>query len=314
MSIALETDKAICYTTRQLKMSERLRDLECRSSRLRVLFLVGGPKVGGGAEYVRRKAVEWGCEIVSRDPDLVHVNHLRCLLKWFLNPFRHRGVPVVFVVHGIHLRKYGFLPRTFLNRLRRFLRLALERWLYSRVDELVALNADDVKMLREVYRVRKPIRLEPNSVAPVARDERQPEFAFLTVARFDFQKGYDILLAAMAEAQEVLRASGKRTLLIGGGGTLAAMKTLAAEKGISDLVEFAGEIPKAAEQMWRGRILVAPSRWEGSPYAVLEAVARGKQVIASACPGNKDIVREGENGRLFPVGDVKALAKLLVEA
>ena len=180
-------------------------------------------------------------------------------------------------------------------------------------DDLVALNADDVKMLRETYRVRVPIRLEPNTVESVAPDAREPEFAFLTVARFDFQKGYDILLAAIAEAQNDLRAAKKRTLLIGGGKTLGAMKAFAAEKGIADLVEFAGEISNAADEMGRGRILVAPSRWEGSPYAVLEAVACGKKVIASNCPGNKDIIREDENGWLFPTGDAKALAELLVQ-
>ena len=110
-----------------------------------------------------------------------------------------------------------------------------------------------------------------------------------------------------------LMQCGDRPLLIGGGDTLAAMKAYAAQKGISDLVEFAGEMPNAAGEMWRGRILVAPSRWEGSPYAVLEAVARGKKVIASNCPGNKDIIREDENGWLFPTGDAKALAELLVQ-
>ena len=279
----------------------------------RVRFLVGGPRIGGGSEYVRRKISLWRCEVTDRNPDLVHINHLRCLLKWALNLFRDRAVTTVFVVHGIHLRKYDFLPRTAANRIKRELRLCLEKWLYAKVDELVALNADDVKMLRETYRVRTPIRLEPNAVESVTPDAREPEFAFLTVARFDFQKGYDILLAAIAEAQNDLRAAKKRTLLIGGGETLEAMKAFAAEKGIADLVEFAGEISNAADEMGRGRILVAPSRWEGSPYAVLEAVARGKKVIASDCPGNKDIIREDENGWLFPAGDAKALVELLVQ-
>ena len=246
-------------------------------------------------------------------PDLIHVNHLRPLLQLFRNPLCRPSARVTFVVHGIHLRKYDFLPRTAANGLRRLLRFHLEKWLYAKVDELVALNADDEKMLRETYRIRLPIRLEPNAVEPVAPEVRQPEFAFMTVARFDFQKGYDVLLAAIAEAQGALRAANKRALLIGGGDTLAAMKAYAAQKGISDLVEFAGEMPNAAGEMWRGRILVAPSRWEGSPYAVLEAVARGKKVIASACPGNADIVRDGENGWLFPVCDAKALAELLVK-
>lgn len=296
---------------------------------MRIAYLIDRDSVGGGIEYVRRQIAAHPadeCHVFFSDrgectaaklnawgAGLVHVNHLKALLQLYRNPLSRPRAKVVFVVHGIHWRKYDFLPRTLANRIRRFGRLRLERWLYSKVDELVVLNADDAEMLRTIYRVRRPIRMEPNSVAPLARSLREPVFSFVTVARFDFQKGYDILLEAIALAQAELRAAGKRTLLIGGGETLAAMRAFAADRGISDLVEFAGEIPNAANELWRGRVLVAPSRWEGSPYAVLEAVARGKRVLASACPGNRDIIRDGVNGWLFPVGDAHALAQRLIE-
>lgn len=294
---------------------------------MKIAYLIDRDSVGGGMEYVRRQIAAHPndeCRVFFSDcgecavakvnawgAELIHANHLKALVQLYRNPFVRPHAKVVFTVHGIHWRKYGFLPRTFANRVKSILRLRLERWLYALVNELIALNRDDVEMLRTVYGVKCPTRLKPNAVLPVVADPREPEFAFVTVSRFDIQKGYDILLAAIAAAQDALRAARKRTLLIGGGEMLGAMKVFATEKGIGDLVEFAGEIPNAAEQMWRGRVLVAPSRWEGSPYAVLEAVARGKKVIASACPGNKDIVRDGENGWLFPVCDVKALAELL---
>lgn len=295
---------------------------------MRVAYLIDRDSVGGGMEFIRRQivahpadecrvffSVRGECTAARMNAwgaGLIHVNHLRALLQLYRNPFFRPRAKVIFVVHGIHWRKYDFLPRTLANRIRRILRLRLERWLYRKVDELVVLNADDAELLRTVYRVRRPIRIEPNAVAPLAQDLREPAFSFVTVARFDFQKGYDILLEAIALAQAELRAAGKRTLLIGGGEMLAAMRAFAADRGISDLVEFAGEIPNAANEMWRGRVLVAPSRWEGSPYAVLEAVARGKRVLASACPGNKDIIRDGVNGWLFPVGDAHVLAQRLI--
>ena len=177
----------------------------------------------------------------------------------------------------------------------------------------MALNRDDVELLRTTYRVKVPIRLEPNTVAPMAvKPSEAPAFAFVAVARFDFQKGHDTLLEAIALAQDSLRASGRRTLLIGDGEELPAMKALAERRGIADLVEFAGALPNAAREMRRGGILVAPSRWEGSPYAVLEALAQGMKVLASDCPGNRDLVRPPTNGWLFPVDDVDALADLLV--
>ena len=61
-----------------------------------------------------------------------------------------------------------------------------------------------------------------------------------------------------------------------------------------------------------GEKLVAPSRWEGMPYLLLEAVARGHSVIASDCPGNRDVLKDYAAAELFPVCDVTRLAALLV--
>lgn len=272
-----------------------------------------GPALGGGATYVKAKTTEWGVVATDENPDLIVLNHLRALVKWALNPFKPR-VSAVFVVHGIHLRKYDFLPRTIANRIKRYARLTLERALYSRVDELVALNRDDVQMLKEVYHVKTPIRLEPNRVSARTPARKALTHFFLMVARFDFAKGHDVFLRAIAKAQEELRARGKRTLLIGAGARFEEMKALVRSLGIDDLVDFAGAIENAADKMTCAKVLVAPSRWEGSPYAVLEALAAGLSVIASDCSGNRELIKDGENGRLFPIEDASALARLLVDA
>ena len=169
--------------------------------------------------------------------------------------------------------------------------------------------------------VTYPVVIEPNSVRadelgrPTGPLRYSPgAFAFVCIARFDFQKGQDILLRAIVHAQDELRASGRRTLLVGGGTTLDDMKRFAQASGIADLVEFAGEIPDAGVYMACGEKLVAPSRWEGMPYLLLEAVARGQAVIASDCPGNHDVLKDYAAAEFFPVGDVAALAKVLVLA
>ena len=105
----------------------------------------------------------------------------------------------------------------------------------------------------------------------------------------------------------------RRTLLVGGGRTLSEMKRFAAAKGITDLVEFAGEIPDAGVYMTCGKTLLAPSRWEGMPYLLLEAVARGRHIVASDCPGNRDVLRGYAAARLFKVEDAAGLAALMAE-
>jgi len=304
---------------------------------MKIAYLTDRDSVGGGMEYIRRQiaahpddetrvffADRGECTAANMNAwgaDVIHVNHLKALLGIFRGPFPRPKGEVVFTVHGIHLRKYDFLPRTLANRLKRAMRLALEKRLYGRCDRLIALTETDAADIQRLYGPGLPVVVEPNSVDPAeflrpAGDLRYAAdgFAFVCIARFDFQKGQDVLLRAVAAAQDDLRRDAKRTLLIGGGPALAEAKAYAANAGISDLVEFAGEIPGAGAYMTCARRLVAPSRWEGMPYLLLEAVARGRRVIASSCPGNVDVLKGYGNAALFPVEDFEALAKLMVEA
>lgn len=303
---------------------------------MKIAYLIDKDAVGGGMEYVRRQiaahphdecrvfaSVRGECTAKKMNAwgaDMVHANHLKALVQLFRNPFvRPRG-KVVFTAHGIHLRKFDFLPKTLPNRVKRFLRLSLERRLYRRCDELIALTETDATDIRRLYGAALPVRVEPNKVnanelTQSAGALRYPSeaFAFACIARFDFQKGQDVLIQAIAQVQDKLRAYGRRTLLIGGGPTLDDMKRLAEALGISDLVEFTGEISDAGVYMTCAKKLVAPSRWEGMPYLLLEAVARGASIIASDCPGNRDVLKGYAAARLFKVEDVEGLATLMAE-
>ena len=304
---------------------------------MKIAYLIDRDTVGGGMEYIRRQVavhphdesrVFFSCrgectaaKMNAWGADVIHANHLRALVQLFRSPFSRPNGKVVFTVHGIHLRKYDFLPKTFANRMRRALRLLLERRLYRKCDELIALTETDAADIRHLYGSALPVVIEPNSVRvdelsqPTGTLRYSPqEFSFVCIARFDFQKGQDVLLQAIDRVQDKLRAHGRRTLLIGGGPTLGDMKRLAESSGISDLVEFAGEIPAAGVYMTCAKKLVAPSRWEGMPYLLLEAVARGASVIASDCPGNRDVLKDYAAAEVFPAGDVAALAKILVRA
>ena len=303
---------------------------------MKIAYLIDKDAVGGGCEYIRRQMAAHpddeakaffsdrgectAAKMNAWGADVIHANHLKALLQLLRNPFVKPRGKVVFTVHGIHLRKYDFLPRTLSNRLKRLFRLSLERWLYRKCDELIALTETDASDIQRLYGHGLPVVVEPNTVdvsdfavRPEGLRYGMDEFAFVCIARFDFQKGQDILLRAIASVQDVLRRTGKRALMIGGGSTLVEAKTFAATSGIADLVEFAGEIPDAGAYMVCGRSLVAPSRWEGMPYLLLEAVARRRKVIASDCPGNRDVLKGYASAQLFPIEDAACLARLLAE-
>jgi len=300
-------------------------------------YLIDRESLGGGMEYIRRKiaahagdecAVFFSCkgECTARNMNRwgageIHANHLKALFQLFRNPFVRPRAKVVFTVHGLHLRKYGFLPKTVPNRLKRALRLSLERWLYAKCDRIVALTPTDAADVKRLYGENLPVDIEPNSVdkADFLREEGMPlkyaecEFAYICIARFDFPKGIDVLIEAASLAQDQLRGSSRRILLIGDGPEYGSMKRLAAERGVEDVVEFAGAIPNAGAYMKCAGCVVSPSRWEGMPYLMLEAVAKGCKVIASDCPGNRDVLAGYPDARFFPVEDARALAKLLAE-
>ena len=264
-------------------------------------------------ECAAAKMNDWGA-------DVLHGNHLKALLQLFRNPFVKPKGKVVFTVHGIHLRKYDFLPKTPMNRFRRWMRLSLERWLYRKCDRLIALTETDAEDIRRLYGGNLPVEVVPNTVNPAEFSAdfriryRPDEFAFVCIARFDFQKGQDVLISAAALAQDALRKARRRILMVGGGGTFDKVRHAAESRGVADLFEFAGEIPHAGAYMTCARHLVAPSRWEGMPYLLLEAVARGRSVIASDCPGNRDVLKGYSKAVMFPVEDDACLAQLLESA
>lgn len=296
----------------------------------RIAYLIDKEAVGGGNAYIAHeraarkhdvtevfyaaKGDAKASRVNAWGADLIVVNHLKALLQLYLNPFVHPIGKVVFIVHGIHLRKYDFLPKSLSNRVKRFLRFHLEKYLYGKVDSLVALNQEDLAMLREEYKCKCPIELKPNILPEgfLKPIHKAHDYAFICLARFHFQKGQDILINAIHLKAERLRSEGKRTLFIGGGETFEEMKNLVKKLKIEDLIDFAGEKANASEEMCRADHVIFPSRWEGSPYAVLEALKLGCSVIASACPGNTDFVKDGINGHLFPPSDIVKLSELLV--
>ena len=279
---------------------------------MRIAYLIDSDSVGGGMEYVRRKiarnaeraggearvffADRGECRPAAVDawrPDLVHVNHLRALLQLLANPFRRPAAPVVFTVHGVHLRKYDFLPKTPLNRIKRFLRRSLEAYLYRRCASLIALTETDAQYIRKTYGRNLDVRVEPNEIDEAelrSLDFVEGSFAYVCIGRFDFQKGQDRWLGHVAKHAREFRAKGLTTLFVGGGKTLAECRAFAEEKGIGDLVRFEGERQCAERYLKSARTVVSPSRWEGMPYLLMKARALGCDILATDCPGNREVL------------------------
>ena len=81
-------------------------------------------------------------------------------------------------------------------------------------------------------------------------------------------------------------------MFIGDGLMLAECKRLAQELGVADLCVFAGAIPEADRYLKCADVVVSPSRWEGMPYLMMKARALGCRILATDCPGNRDVLAD----------------------
>jgi glycosyltransferase involved in cell wall biosynthesis len=146
-------------------------------------------------------------------------------------------------------------------------------------------------------------------------DPAGPERVTVCVARLDYQKGVDVLLhawARMMRAPAAWRAGlSPRLQLVGDGPLRSQLERLAAELGIADSVEFLGvrtDIVDLLQQSWG---FVLPSRFEGMPNALLEAMACGLPCIATRVSGSEDIICDGVDGLLVEPEQPAALAEAL---
>ncbi|BAI76870.1 glycosyltransferase (plasmid) [Azospirillum sp. B510] len=132
----------------------------------------------------------------------------------------------------------------------------------------------------------------------------------LAVGRLVAQKGIDVLIDALARPE----LAGVELDVVGDGGWRTALEEQAARLGLAGRVRLHGWLDRAVlAGLYRTvDIFVLPSRDEGMPNVVLEAMASGLPVVASAVAGARDLVVEGETGFLVPPEQPDALAGALL--
>jgi len=131
-----------------------------------------------------------------------------------------------------------------------------------------------------------------------------------SLGRLTRQKGYDVLLEAIAHMAQ----PDVHVLIAGNGEAHADLKAQAERLNLSERVHFAGYRQDAPDVLHALDVYVQPSRFEGMPNAVLEAMAAGCPIVASGVDGHCELIQDGVNGWLVPPEDSQSLAKALTAA
>jgi len=136
------------------------------------------------------------------------------------------------------------------------------------------------------------------------------ERILMTAGRLHRQKGYDLLLQALSVVQQSF--SGVKLLILGEGEEEKSLKKLAHSLEISEKVLFLGLRSDVDRLLQCSELFVLPSRWEGFPNVLLEAMAAGKPVVATAVGGVRELVVDEVTGILVPPQDETALADAIM--
>lgn len=247
----------------------------------------------------------------ARDARLVHAHDLASL-AYAVPAGLVLGIPVLFTEHSRHYVE---------ARLRRRLE---KRLLCLGVRRVIEVSPDLAKasVERDGIAPSRVLVIE-NGVDLVAfagggrmafRREigvGEGEILVGMVGRLEEIKGPHVLLEAFVRA--VGQRPGARLVFVGDGSLRGALESTVRAKGLAGRVSFTGTRPDIPCVMGGLDILVLPSLSEGLPFALLEGMAAGQAVAASAVGRIPGIVRNGENGLLLPPGDSGALAEALVD-
>lgn len=142
---------------------------------------------------------------------------------------------------------------------------------------------------------------------PWFKDGEPP--VILSVGRLTDQKAFDVLIRAFSF---VRKSNPARLLILGEGENRPDLEALIWQLGLEQDVSLMGFVQNPYSYMSRASLFALPSRWEGLPTVLVEALYLGMPIVATDCPGgSREILRDGQFGRLVPVDDPLALAEAI---
>ena len=247
-------------------------------------------------------------------PHAVHIQSHLMVGRFALQAARRQRLRVIATNHVMpeNLMRYSLLPK-FLHPLAMRIIWADAGRILRKMDALTTPTKRAAELLEDAAKVSGVLAISCGIDASrfannTPTENSNPVALFL--GRLDDEKKIDVLLKAVAKLTEHPKL---RVELVGDGGERQRLGALAEQLGIEDRVHFLGhvsdqELPGIYE---RCTVFVMPSIAELQSIATMEAMASGRPVIGADAMALPHLVHDGDNGYLFPPGDVDRLADRL---
>ncbi len=249
--------------------------------------------------------------------DLLHVHYaiphsVSALLARDMLAGRGIRLPFITTLHGTDITLVG-LDRSY---------LPITRYGIERSDGVTAISAHLKDRTEAAFGITRPIEVIRNFVNCDVYERRpdlvaaqRPEYAEpgerLLVHLSNFRPVKRVLDVVEVFA-EVAKAMPARLLMIGDGPDRSAAEYLAMRHGVLDRTHFVGKQDNVHELLGLADLMLMPSEMESFGLAALEAMACCVPSIATRVGGVPELIQDGHNGLLFPVGDTVAMAEAAI--
>jgi glycosyltransferase involved in cell wall biosynthesis len=254
------------------------------------------------SKYSAAAALKKLRDIISKGGyDCVHVH---------LFPGQYYGAKLAKEFKGVH---FIFTEHSTFNKRREIKALyPVEKWSYGSFEKIICVSEMTCRSLGEWMPSIKPkLNVVYGGIVMNEVHKNKPPLydAVLVGSLRGNEKGVDIFIKAIKSIEGHIR----KVAIVGDGVLKEELISLRDRLGLTDKIEFAGNVDNVNEYLSNTRMFVLPSRWEGFGLAILEAMAARLPVVASNVGGIPEIIEDGKDGILVPVEDVGALSKSILD-
>lgn len=253
--------------------------------------------------------------INRRRPDIVVTHQVKSHFLGRLSGL-HRKYPWVAFNHGYtttdrKMQLYNRLDRSSLPHADRVVTVCQA---FARELESKGIRGDRISVLHN------SIRPGPQADKAEAADLRKhlgiktDEKVILAVGRLSKEKAQIDLIRAFGQLRMTCPQLKTKLVIAGDGPERAQLEAAASKLAIADQIVFAGQVAEMKAYYAIADVLVNASHSEGSPYVLLEAMAAGVPIVATAVGGVPEMLTDGETGLLVPPRDTRAMATAIEKA